>query len=84
MAAGRSKELCREHGISEATYYHWKSKYGGLDASDLKRLRELEAETAKLKRMVADLAREHRAMRDLIEKSSEPAGAAGGGSGNAG
>lgn len=48
--AGRSvKELCREHGISEATYYNWKSKYGGMEASDLKRMKELEAENAKLK-----------------------------------
>ncbi len=67
--AGRSvKELCREHGISEATFYNWKAKYGGLEASDLKRMKELEAENAKLKRMFADLALENRAMKDLIEK----------------
>lgn len=67
--AGRAvKELCREHGISEATFYNWKSKYGGLEASDLKRMKELEAENAKLKRMFADLALENRAMKDLIEK----------------
>jgi putative transposase len=67
--AGRPvKELCREHGISEATFYNWKSKYGGLEASDLKRMKELEAENAKLKRMFADLALENRAMKDLIEK----------------
>ena len=67
--AGRSvKELCREHGISEATFYNWKSKYGGLEASDLKRMKELEAENAKRKRMFADLALENRAMKDLIEK----------------
>jgi len=62
------KELCRKHGISEPTYYNWKSKYGGLQASDLKRLRELETELSQLKRMYADLALENRAMRDLIEK----------------
>jgi len=67
--AGRPvKELCREHGISEATYYNWKSKYGGMEASDLRRMKELEGENAKLKRMYADLALENRAMKDLIEK----------------
>jgi putative transposase len=62
------KDLCRQHGISEATYYNWKSKYGGLEASDVKRLKELEAENLKLKRMYAELALENRAMKDLIEK----------------
>ena len=62
------RDLCREHGISEATYYNWKSKYGGMEASDVKRMKELEAENAKLKRMDADLALENRAMKDLIEK----------------
>ena len=49
-------ELCRKHGISNATYYQWKSKYSGVQVSELQRLRELEAENAKLKRMYADLA----------------------------
>lgn len=62
------KDLCREHGISEATYYNWKAKYGGLEASDLKRLKEVEGECTKLKRMYADLALEHRALKDLLEK----------------
>jgi putative transposase len=67
--AGMSvKELCRKHGISEPTYYNWKSKYGGMDASDLRRTRELEAELSKLKRMYADLALENQAMKDLIAK----------------
>ena len=61
-------ELCRKHGISDATYYKWKSKYGGMEASDLKKNRELEAENAKLKRMYAELALENAAMKDLIEK----------------
>lgn len=61
-------ELCRKHGISDATYYKWKSKYGGMEASDLKRVWELEAENAKLKRMYADLALENTAMKDLIAK----------------
>ena len=67
------KDLCREHGISDATYYNWKAKYGGLEASDLKRLKEVESELTKLKRMYADLALENLALKDLIEKSSEAA-----------
>jgi putative transposase len=62
------KDVCRKHCISEATYYNWKSKYGGMEASDLKRLKELETELSQLKRMYADLALENRAMKDLIEK----------------
>ena len=62
------KEICRKHGISDATYYNWKSKYGGMSASNLKRMKELEAENSKLKRMYADMALENRAMKDLIEK----------------
>ena len=66
--AGRGvKELCRTHGISEATFYNWKSKYGGLSASELHRLRETEVELGKLKRMYADLALENRALKDLLE-----------------
>jgi putative transposase len=61
-------EVCRKHGISSATYYKWKSKYGGLEASELKRLKELEAENSKLKRMFADMALENTALKDLIEK----------------
>ena len=67
--AGRPvKEVCRQHGISDATFYKWKSKYGGLEASELKRVKELEAENAKLKRLYADMALEHAAMKDLIAK----------------
>lgn len=62
------KEICRKHGISDATYYNWKSKYGGMSASDLKRLKETERELSQLKRMYADMALENRALRDLIEK----------------
>lgn len=61
-------DLCRKHGISDATYYNWKSKYGGMEASDLKKMKELEAENARLKRMYADLALENTAMKDLISK----------------
>lgn len=62
------KEICRKHGISDATFYNWKSKYGGMDASDLKRMKELERELSQLKRMYADMALENRALKDLIEK----------------
>jgi putative transposase len=67
--AGRPvNELWRKHGISSATYYKWKAKYGGLEASDVKRLRELELENSKLKRLYADMALENAALKDLIEK----------------
>lgn len=62
------KDICRKHGISDATYYNWKSKYGGMTASDLKRMKEMEVELSKLKRMYADLALENHALKDLIEK----------------
>lgn len=59
-------DICREHGISSVTYYQWKSKYGGLEASDLKRLRDIEAENAKLKKIYAELALENAAIKDLL------------------
>ncbi len=62
-------ELVRKHAISSATYYAWKSKYGGLSASELKRLKELEVEHAKLKRLYADLALENHALKDLIDRT---------------
>ena len=62
------KDVCRKHEISDATYYNWKSKYGGMEASDLKRMKELEQEIGQLKRMYADMALENRALKDLIEK----------------
>jgi putative transposase len=62
------KDICRKHSISEPTYYNWKSKYGGMEASDLKRMKEMEAELSRLKRMYADLALENHALKDLIEK----------------
>lgn len=67
--AGRPvAEICREHGIASATYYQWESKYGGMEASDLKRMRELEDENSRLKKMYADLALENRAIKDLLGK----------------
>jgi len=64
------KEVCRQHQISSACYYKWKSKFGGLSVSELRRNRELEAENSKLKRMYAEMAMENHALKDLIEKSS--------------
>jgi putative transposase len=61
-------ELCRKAGISEATFYVWKSKYGGLEVSQLRRLKELEAENAKLKKMYAELSLSHEAFKDAVEK----------------
>jgi putative transposase len=62
------KDLCRQAGISVATYYQWKSKYGGLEASELRRVKELEAENTRLKRMYDELALDNAAMKDLIAK----------------
>ena len=68
-AAGmKVNEVCRKHGISDATYYNWKSKYGGMEASQLKKMKELEAELSQYKRMYAELAHENYALKDVIEK----------------
>lgn len=61
-------EIWRKHGISSATYYKWKSKYGGLEASELKRVKELEAENSRLKRMYAELALENEAIKAVLKK----------------
>ena len=69
VESGRTvRDVCREHEISDATYYQWKSKYGGMQASDIKRLRELEDENRRLKQMSADLLLESRALKDVIAK----------------
>jgi putative transposase len=61
-------DLTRQHGFSKSTFYKWKAKYGGLEASDLQRLKELEEENRKLKEMYANLSLEHHALKDLVEK----------------
>lgn len=61
-------DICREHGISQPTFFNWKKKYSGMDASHLKRLKELETENARLKRMFADVSLQRDALKDLIEK----------------
>ena len=62
------KDVCRKNGISSPTYYKWKAQYGGLDASKLKRMKELESEVSQYKRMYAELAHENYALKELIEK----------------
>ncbi len=61
-------ELCREHGISSATFYKWRSEYGGMDTSMMKRLKELEDENNRLKKMYAEMAMENQALKDLLGK----------------
>lgn len=62
-------DLCRRHGISSATYYKWRSKFGGMESSDIKRLRELEQENSRLKQMYADACLENTALKSAIEKN---------------
>ncbi|EOW6930333.1 TPA: IS3 family transposase [Serratia marcescens] len=69
VEAGRTvKDVCREAGISEASYYNWKAKYGGMEASDIKKMKDLEDENRRLKQMFSDLSLECRALKDVIEK----------------
>lgn len=69
VEAGRLvKDVCREFGISDATYYNWKAKYGGMEASDIKRMKDLEEENRRLKQMYANLSLEHTILKDIIEK----------------
>jgi putative transposase len=62
-------DVCREEGISDATYYRWKAQYGGLEVSQLRRLRQLEDENQKLKQVVADLTLDNRALKDIASKN---------------
>jgi len=62
------KDACRRHGISDATYYNWKSKYGGMSASDLKHMKEMERELSQYKRMYAELAHENFALKDVVDR----------------
>ncbi len=61
-------DLIRQHGFSKASFYKWKAKYSGMSVSELKRLKELEAENRRLKQMYANLSLEHEALKDIIEK----------------
>ena len=69
VEAGRTvRDVCREHQVSEATYYKWKTKYGGMEAADIRRLRELEEENRRLKHMYAELSLEQRLLQEVLEK----------------
>lgn len=68
-AGAKTSDLCRRHGISEATFYNWKAKFGGMDVSDAKRLKQLEAENAKLKRLLADAELDKLMMKELLSKN---------------
>ena len=61
-------EICRKHGISDATFFNWKNRYGGMTISEIKRVKELEEENSRLKRMYANLSLEHDAVKDLLAK----------------
>jgi putative transposase len=62
------QDACRNYGISSATYYQWKSKFGGMEASDIKKMRDLESELSRYKQMYAELAHENYALKDVIAK----------------
>jgi len=64
----KTADLCRKHGISEATFYNWKSKFGGLNVSEARRLKQLEGENARLKKLLADSMLDNAALKDLLSK----------------
>lgn len=68
-AGGTAREICRRHGISEQTFYRWKSKYGGMQVSGVRRLRDLEGENAKLKRLLAEAHLDNAALKDLLARN---------------
>lgn len=80
----RREEVCRKMGISEATFYNWKKKFGGMGVTELRRLRQLEKENQRLKRLVADLSLDKEMLRKLSKKSSEAGSEASGGAFSAG
>lgn len=67
-AGAKTADICRKHGISSATFYKWKAKYGGLEVSDAKRLKALEDENAKLKKLLAEQMLDAAALRELLSK----------------
>ena len=68
-AGAKNQELCRKHGISEQTFYNWRTKFGGMQVSDAKRLRELEAENRKLKQLLAEAHLDNAALKDVLSKN---------------
>src|SRR6186997_148409 len=71
-AGVKTADLCRKHGISEASFYNWKAKYGGLEVSEARRLRGLESENARLKKLLADAMLDNAALKDLLAKMYSP------------
>ncbi len=69
-AGAKVLDLCRRHGISEQTFYRWKAKYGGLEVNEARRLRQLESENSRLKRLVADLTLDNQALKELLGKKA--------------
>ncbi len=67
-AGSKVGDICRKHGISQATFFNWKAKYGGMSSNQLKRLKELESENARLKKMYADVSLVHNALKDAVVK----------------
>lgn len=67
-AGAKTSELCRKHGISEPTFYNWKAKYGGMTVSDARKLKELETENSRLKKLLAEAELDKAAMKDLLSR----------------
>jgi putative transposase len=67
-AGAKTADVCRKHGVSEATFYNWKAKYGGLEVSEAKRLKAVESENARLKKLLADAMLDNAALKDLLAK----------------
>jgi putative transposase len=71
-AGAKTADVCRKHGVSEATFYNWKAKYGGLEVSEAKRLKAMESENARLKKLLADAMLDNAALKDLLAKNVWP------------
>jgi putative transposase len=71
-AGNSTREICRELGVAEATFYNWKAKYGGMEISDVKKMKTLEKENARLKKMYADMATDNQIRKDLFTKKGWP------------
>jgi len=83
-AGAKVSELCRRHGISDATFYIWRNKFGGLEVSEMRRLRQLEEENRRLRGIVADQALDLRALKDVLQKTATARGEAEDGDGSDG
>lgn len=69
QAGGKPEEVCRRHGVSRQTLYRWRAKYGGMQVSDVRRLKQLEGETRRLKQLLAEAALDNQALRELLAKN---------------